>query len=272
MAENNIGIAQVHQHATEPMTHFLVRLAPLHLKGLTRRDLITPFDDGAAHGNFLSFRASHAAAIERALAAADIHADHRGDRTRLKDVCLVQCQTPFAFLMRHGGFRHDALGSVMLGLRHGAYCVGCCWALMALLFVGGVMNVLWIVLLALLVLLEKVTSSLGRLIAPVKAINEARAKAAAEAGGTAAPLESWTIHDLRRTLATGLQRLGVRLEVTDAVLNHISGSRGGIAGVYQQHNWACEKRAALDAWAAHVVAVAEQGTPVGNVVKLPRAG
>jgi predicted metal-binding membrane protein len=69
--------------------------------------------------------------------------------------------------MRHGGFRHDALGSVMLGLRHGAYCVGCCWALMALLFVGGVMNVLWIVLLALLVLLEKVTSSLGRLIAPV---------------------------------------------------------------------------------------------------------
>jgi kynureninase len=82
MAENNIGIAQVHEHATELMTHFLERLAPLHLKGLTRLDLITPFDDGAAHGNFLSFRASHAAAIERALAAADIHADHRGDRMR----------------------------------------------------------------------------------------------------------------------------------------------------------------------------------------------
>jgi predicted metal-binding membrane protein len=54
----------------------------------------------------------------------------------------------------------------MLGLRHGAYCVGCCWALMALLFVGGVMNVLWIVPIALLVLLEKVSSS-GRLIAPL---------------------------------------------------------------------------------------------------------
>ena len=66
--------------------------------------------------------------------------------------------------MRRGGFRPDAPGSLMLGLRHGTYCVGCCWALMALLFAGGVMNVLWIVLLALLILFEKVTS-LGRSIA-----------------------------------------------------------------------------------------------------------
>jgi predicted metal-binding membrane protein len=77
--------------------------------------------------------------------------------TRLKDVCLTQCQMPFAFLMRQGGFRGDAPGSLMLGVRHGAYCVGCCWALMALLLVGGVMNVLWIGLLALLIVLEKVT-------------------------------------------------------------------------------------------------------------------
>jgi predicted metal-binding membrane protein len=76
--------------------------------------------------------------------------------TRLKDVCLTQCQKPFAFLIRHGGFRGDVPGSLMLGIRHGAYCVGCCWALMALLLVGGVMNVLWIVLLALFILLEKV--------------------------------------------------------------------------------------------------------------------
>jgi hypothetical protein len=48
-------------------------------------------------------------------------------------------------------------------------------------------------------------------------------------GTTAAPLVPWSVHDLRRTVATGLQRLGVRLEVTEAVLNHISGSRGGIA-------------------------------------------
>ena len=78
--------------------------------------------------------------------------------TRLKELCLAQCQTPFAFLMRQGGFRRDAPRSLMLGLCHGAYCVGCCWALMALLLVGGVMNVLWIVLLALVILLEKVTS------------------------------------------------------------------------------------------------------------------
>jgi len=54
-------------------------------------------------------------------------------------------------------------------------------------------------------------------------------------------------------VATGLQRQGVRLEVTEALLNHVSGSRGGIVGVYQRHAWATEKRAALDAWAAHVV-------------------
>ena len=84
--------------------------------------------------------------------------------TPLKDVCLAQCQTPLQFLMRYGGFRSDRKGCLLLGLRHGAYCVGCCWVLMALLFVGGVMNVLWIALLALLVLLEKLTP-LGRWIA-----------------------------------------------------------------------------------------------------------
>jgi predicted metal-binding membrane protein len=89
--------------------------------------------------------------------------------TRLNDLCLAQCQRPFAFVMGHGGYRRDAPGCVMLGLRHGAYCVGCCWTLMALLIVGGVMNVLWIVLLALFALLERVTS-MGRLIARLAGI------------------------------------------------------------------------------------------------------
>jgi predicted metal-binding membrane protein len=89
--------------------------------------------------------------------------------TKLKDVCLAQSQEPFAFLVRHGGFHCDAAGSVMLGLRYGAYCVGGCWTLMALLFVGGVMNLLWVVLLALFVLLEKVPS-FGRRIAPLAGI------------------------------------------------------------------------------------------------------
>ncbi len=89
--------------------------------------------------------------------------------TPLKNVCLAQCQSPLQFLMRHGGFRDDARGCLLLGLRHGAYCVGCCWVLMALLFVGGVMNLLWIALLALLVLLEKMTP-VGRWIARVAGI------------------------------------------------------------------------------------------------------
>jgi integrase len=62
----------------------------------------------------------------------------------------------------------------------------------------------------------------------------------------------WRTHDLRRTMATGLQRLGVRFEVTEAVLNHVSGSRGGIAGVYQRHDWRDEKTQALEAWGAHL--------------------
>ena len=70
--------------------------------------------------------------------------------------------------------------------------------------------------------------------------------------GEKAAAEPWRLHDLRRTLATGLQRLKVRFEVTEAVLNHVSGSRSGIAGVYQRHDWKKEKAAALAAWGAHL--------------------
>jgi hypothetical protein len=77
-------------------------------------------------------------------------------------------------------------------------------------------------------------------------------KAIMAARTNASPLAPWNVHDLRRTVATGLQRLGVRLEVTEAVLNHVSGTRVGISGVYQRHDWAAEKRAALEEWGAHV--------------------
>jgi predicted metal-binding membrane protein len=87
----------------------------------------------------------------------------------IKNACLSQCQTPFQFLISHGGFRSDVPGCLRLGLLHGIYCVGCCWVLMALLFVVGVMNVLWIALLALLVLLEKLTRW-GRWIARVAGV------------------------------------------------------------------------------------------------------
>jgi len=66
------------------------------------------------------------------------------------------------------------------------------------------------------------------------------------------PVPHWTLHDLRRTMATGLQRLGIRLEVTEAVLNHLSGARSGIVGVYQRHHYFDEKRLALAAWAKEV--------------------
>lgn len=78
----------------------------------------------------------------------------------------------------------------------------------------------------------------------------------------------WRLHDARRTLATGLQRLGVRFEVTEAVLNHVSGSRSGVAGVYQRHGWGPEKRAALDAWAAHIAALLSPSLDRSNVVEL----
>jgi integrase len=73
----------------------------------------------------------------------------------------------------------------------------------------------------------------------------------------ASGVKDWHLHDLRRTVATNLQKLGVRLEVTEAVLNHISGSRSGIVGIYQRHDWADEKRAALAAWGTRVEAIVE---------------
>jgi integrase len=87
------------------------------------------------------------------------------------------------------------------------------------------------------------------------AMSEIAAKRATEAGIEPSEIEPWRIHDIRRTVATGLQRLGVRFEVTEAVLNHISGSRSGVAGVYQRHDWKEEKRSALDAWARHIRSV-----------------
>lgn len=69
------------------------------------------------------------------------------------------------------------------------------------------------------------------------------------------PLDAWRLHDLRRTLATNFQRLGVRFEVTEAVLNHVGSSRAGVAGIYQRHDWKDEKRQALDAWNDHLAMV-----------------
>ena len=74
--------------------------------------------------------------------------------TPFKDACLEHCRSPAHFIAGH--WRPGTLGALRMGLEHGAYCLGCCWVLMGLLFFGGVMNLLWIAAIALFVLLEKV--------------------------------------------------------------------------------------------------------------------
>ncbi len=81
--------------------------------------------------------------------------------TPLKQSCLAHCRGPVAFIASH--WRTGASGAVRMGLDHGLYCLGCCWALMLLLFVGGVMNLLWIAALAGLVLVQKLLPA-GRVI------------------------------------------------------------------------------------------------------------
>jgi predicted metal-binding membrane protein len=81
--------------------------------------------------------------------------------SRLKYVCLSHCRSPMSFLM--SDWKEGHRGALKMGLRHGTYCVGCCWVLMALLFVLGVMNLVWIATLAAFVLLEKVVPSGQRL-------------------------------------------------------------------------------------------------------------
>jgi predicted metal-binding membrane protein len=80
----------------------------------------------------------------------------------LKDACLGKCRTPLEFVITR--WRPGRMGALRMGAAHGIYCVGCCWALMMLLFVGGVMNLPWVLLVAAFVLLEKVLPH-GRVVA-----------------------------------------------------------------------------------------------------------
>jgi hypothetical protein len=79
----------------------------------------------------------------------------------------------------------------------------------------------------------------------------------------------WRFHDCRRTVASGLQKLGVRIEVIEAALNHQSGSFRGVAGIYLRHDYSDEKRDALQRWGDHLETLAATGKPA-KVVKLPR--
>ena len=82
------------------------------------------------------------------------------------------------------------------------------------------------------------------------------------------PVQSWTLHDLRRTAASGMARLGVNLPVIEKVLNHVSGSFAGVVGIYQRHDFAGEKRKALEQWGAHVESIVSDKPTKAKVLRL----
>jgi predicted metal-binding membrane protein len=84
--------------------------------------------------------------------------------TPLKRVCLTQCQSPLAFLMTH--WRSGNRGAFLMGLEHGVFCLGCCWALMLVLFAVGVMNLAWVAVLAVFILIEQIGPS-GALVSRI---------------------------------------------------------------------------------------------------------
>ncbi|MDA0991817.1 MAG: DUF2182 domain-containing protein [Verrucomicrobia bacterium] len=112
---------------------------------------------GLSNGPMMTLQSRTAAAV--VLLAAGLY-----QLTGLKEACLKKCQSPAHFLANHS--RPGATGAFVTGVDHGIYCLGCCWALMALLFVGGIMNLYWIVGIALYVLAEKMVPY-GRLLSRV---------------------------------------------------------------------------------------------------------
>ncbi|AJE47168.1 tyrosine-type recombinase/integrase [Celeribacter indicus] len=91
---------------------------------------------------------------------------------------------------------------------------------------------------------------------------------ASKEAGEAVTIPHWTFHDLRRTAATGMARLGIAVRVTEAVLNHVSGTGGGIVAVYQRHDYADEKRRALGAWAGLVAEIVTGNVSSEKVVSI----
>jgi integrase len=91
----------------------------------------------------------------------------------------------------------------------------------------------------------------GRGSGPFSGFGRAKARLDKRAGVSV----PWRIHDLRRTFATGAARLGVPIEVVERAINHTSGTFGGIVGIYQKHDYARERRDAMDRWAVHVEAL-----------------
>jgi predicted metal-binding membrane protein len=119
----------------------------------------TVFSLAAASGQILLHRAAllSAAMVARSgfLAAGILFVAGLYQLLPVKNACLTHCRSPLSFLGHH--WREGPGGAIHMGFFHGLFCVGCCWALMALLFVAGVMNLLWVAAIAAFVLVEKVT-------------------------------------------------------------------------------------------------------------------
>ena len=106
----------------------------------------------------------------------------------------------------------------------------------------------------------------ARLDTDILAARKKQAEAEGRDPEKAKPLPAWTLHDLRRSCATGMGRLGIAPHIIETVLNHSSGFRAGIAGVYQRHPYLEERRKALDTWAEHVTSLAAPREPSRNVI------
>jgi integrase len=128
-------------------------------------------------------------------------------------------------------------------------------------------------------LISKVKSPPGELIffttgvSPVSGWNRAKRRldalmlaAARDERGKAATIAPWVLHDLRRSCVTGMAELGIRPDVIELVVNHVSGSRGGIAGIYNHSELLPERCAALERWSAHLENLTSDRS--GNVVDL----
>lgn len=149
--------ARVHRHALE-QGRDREELAPTGAFVVGYLLVWLGFSVGAAFLHWLLERTGTISAMtmgsqSRWLSAAILIAAGVYQLSPLKHACLAHCRTPASFLSRH--WRPHASGALRLGAMHGAFCVGCCGMLMALLFVGGVMNLVWIAVLAILVLIEK---------------------------------------------------------------------------------------------------------------------
>jgi integrase len=115
---------------------------------------------------------------------------------------------------------------------------------------------------------EYVFSTTGR--TPVSGWSKAKLQLDRAIADNGSPIAGWVIHDLRRSVATGMQRIGIGLQVIEEVLGHIGGSRAGIVGVYQRHSFEAEKRVALEAWSREVQRII--GRETGAVVPMRPRG